>query len=175
MDGATPLLTDWLAVLAATLTMVAAFTAVYFASRAPKAAAKWAEAYRIQSEKAVEREKLRMNVFVSLMKCRSQLLHQDALAALNLLDVAFVEDKPVRDAYKSFIEATGEDPSSYTKILERYYVVIEKVAHAVGMSNHINAFDVRAGYYPNVLGKFDEAAIIEAEEKIARNNKKRTK
>ncbi|MEH6758457.1 MAG: DUF6680 family protein [Parasphingorhabdus sp.] len=166
-----PLLTDWLAVGASSLTMLAAFSALIIAWKAPKAAARWADRYRSESEKANEREKLRTNVFISLMKCRSQLVHQDALAALNLLDVAFAEDKPVRDAYRSFIEATGESPSNYTKILERYYVIIEKVAQAVGMSDQISTFDVRGGYYPTVLGKFDEAAIADAEEKIARRQK----
>ncbi|RNJ63853.1 MAG: hypothetical protein EDM03_05670 [Porphyrobacter sp. IPPAS B-1204] len=170
-----PLITDWLTAGAALCTLLTAVVAVYFAAKAPKKAAEWAEKYRRQSEQASEREKLRMQVFVALMKCRSQLLHQDALAALNLVDVAFSDVPAVREAYRSFHDATGEDPSSAEKIIERYHALIDKVSQAVGMADQISVSDIRAGYYPLALGRLDEAALAEAEAKIANAKTKPSK
>lgn len=167
-----PLITDWLTATAAVFTFFTASAALFVAAKAPKKAAEWADTYRRQSEQAAEREKLRTQVFVYLMKCRSQLLHADAIAALNLVDVAFSDVPAVREAYKSFIEATLEDPSNPAKIIERYHVLIDKVSQAVGMSDQISVSDIRSGYYPLALGKLDEAAIADAETKIANAKKK---
>lgn len=167
-----PLITDWLQAIAAIFTFLAAGAALTVAMKAPKKAAEWAETYRRQSEQAAERERLRMNLFVSLMKCRRQLLHQEALAALNLVDVAFSDVQPVREAYRSFHNATLEDPGSPEKIIERYHTLIDKVADAVGMSGEIGIQDIQSGYYPTALGRLDEAALIEAEAKIAKSNKR---
>lgn len=167
-----PLVTDWLAAGASVVTFFTAAAALYVAAKAPKKAAEWAETYRRQSEQAAERERLRTQVFVSLMKCRSQLLHPDALAALNLVDVAFSDVPSVREAYRSFHEATLEDPSIPEKIIERYHVLIDKVSQAVGMSDQITVSDIRSGYYPAAVGKLDEAALADAEVKIASAKKK---
>lgn len=168
-----PNITDWLTAGAALCTLLTAVVAVYLAALAPKKAAEWAETYRRQSEQASERERLRMHVFVLLMKCRSQILHQDALTAVNLVDVAFSDVPSVRAAYRSFHEATGEDPSSPEKIIERYHVLIDKVSQAVGMSEQISVSDIRSGYYPVALGRLDEAALAEAEAKIAFSKNKK--
>lgn len=165
-----PTITDWLQLGAASLTMLAAFAAVVIAKRAPKLAAEWAEKYRRQSEQASDKERLQMHVFVSLMKCRAQILHSEAISALNLIDAAFVDNVQVRAAYRSFIEATEEVPSNAVRIVERYHAVIEKVAGAVGFAELIGPHDVRLGYYPLVLGRLDEATLAQAEETIARRN-----
>lgn len=167
-----PNITDWLTAIAAISTFFTAIAAVFIAANAPKKAAEWAETYRKQSEKSSERERLRSHVFMLFMKCRSQLLHQDALTALNLVDVAFSDVPAVRAAYRSFLEATNEEPSSPEKIIERYHALIDKVAQAVGMAESISVSDIRSGYYPVGLGKMDQAALAEAEAKIAASQKK---
>ena len=166
-----PNLADWIQACAAVFTMLAAFTALWIASKAPRAAAGWAEKYRKQSEQATEAERLRMNVFVALMKCRSQILHVDAIAALNVLDVAFHDHPQVRNSYRFFIEATNETPSQPVKIVERYHAVIEKVAQAVGLADAFSPSDMQAGYYPMALGKLNEAALAKAEEQLAKKSK----
>lgn len=159
---------SWVQAGAALLTMLAAFAALLIARKAPRLAAEWGERLRTESEKHAERHKLKMTIFIALMKCRAQILHVDAIAALNLIDVAFVDSTDVRTAYRSFMEAANCDPSQPTTIIERYYVIIEKIAHELGLADRITVFDVRAGYYPIALGRLDEAALAEAEEKIAR-------
>jgi hypothetical protein len=66
------------------------------------------------------------------MKCRAQILHADAITALNLIDVAFVDSGDVRTAYRSFLEATAMEPTPATTIIERYHVIIEKIARKLG-------------------------------------------
>ena len=163
-----PNITDWLGAAASTLTFLAAFAALLIARGVPKAAARWAELYRRQSETETERERLRMQVFTALIRCRSQLLHADAIAALNLIDLAFSDEKSVREAYQSFIQSTEKMPYNFEQIVERYHTIIDKISGALGMSDTITIFDIQKGYYPTALGKLDEAALADAEEKIAR-------
>lgn len=163
-----PSLTDWLGAIAAMLTMLAAGAALVVAWRAPKMAAQFAENLRTANEAANERVKMRLLIFTALMKCRSQLLHQDALAALNMIEVAFPDSQPVRAARKSFIAATLEEPSQPVKIIERYHSLIDKVATEVGFGTTVGPSDIQSGYYPLGIGKLDEAALADAEDKIAR-------
>lgn len=161
---------DWIQAGAAIVTAIAALTALAIAYKAPKLAAEWAERYRSQSEVEAEKQRLRNLVFISLMKCRRTILHADAIAALNLIDIAFKDCEAVRTAYRSFTEATLAVPYYGEVIVERYYALIEKLAIEMGYGDEITIFDVRNGYYPSGLGKLDEAAFAEAEAKIARRN-----
>ncbi|WBH16840.1 DUF6680 family protein [Sphingomonas radiodurans] len=162
------MITDWITAGAAVLTMMAAAAALIVAWRAPMMAARFAENLRRQNEVESERTRIRMAVFISLMRCRNQLLHRDAIDAINLVDVAFADSQSVRQARKSFAEATFEEPSHPVKIVERYHALIDKVANEVGFGGNIGPSDIQSGYYPRGLGRLDEAAFADAEEKIAR-------
>lgn len=159
---------DWLQAVSSILTMFAAFIAAVVAWRAPTAAAKFAEKLRQQSADDEDMRRFRMTVFSALMKCRREILNVDARAAINLADVAFADVAEVRVAQKLFFEATQALPPSPERIIERYYNLIEAVARAMDFGPAITGFDVRAGYYPEALGKLDDAAFAEAEEKLAR-------
>lgn len=161
-----PTLTDWIIAAASLLTMSAAFAALVVAWRAPKMAAQFAESLRTQNEAANERTKLRLNVFIMLMRNRSQMLNQDAIGALNLIEVAFSESQAVREARRAFYAAALENPSNPTRIVERYYALIEKVGNEVGFGDSVGPSDIQSGYYPTAIGRLDEAAYADAEEKI---------
>lgn len=163
-----PSVTDWIVALASALTMSAAFTALVVAWRAPKMAAQFAESLRSQNEAATERTRLRFNVFLALMRHRRQILHPDAIGALNLIEIAFFDCQTVRAARDSFFRATLERPSKFDKIVERYHSLIDKVGAEVGFGGHIGPSDIQSGYYPDALGMLDQAALADAEEKIAR-------
>lgn len=138
-------------------------------------AAQFAEDLRASNEVATERAKMRLLIFTALMKCRSQILHPDAIAALNMIEVAFPDSHAVRAARKSFIAATLEEPSLPVKIIERYHVLIDKVAAEVGFGGTVGPSDIQSGYYPSALGRLDEAALAEAEEKIARRSEQQNR
>jgi hypothetical protein len=57
-------------------------------------------------------------------------------------------------------------------VVERYHALIEAVSRSMGFTDQIGTFDIRNGYYPDALTKMDQAAIIDAEEKIARRSGK---
>jgi hypothetical protein len=162
-----PSITDWVQAGAALLTMIAAIAALTIAAKAPRLAAKFAEQYRRQNAAEEERQRFRLNVFMALMKHRSEILAADARAAINLVDVAFADDLQVRNARRLFIEATTAEPYNATTIVERFHALIEAVTRAMDMGS-LTGFDVRSGYTPSYIVKLDEAAIVEAEEKIAR-------
>ena len=161
-----PHVTDWIQAAAAALTMLAAFAALIIAIKAPRWAAKFAEEYRSQNAVIERVELLRLTVLTALLKNRSELLHPDARAAINLVDLAFPRDSGVRNARDLFIRASIE--SDATNIVERYHALIEAVVRAMNFSQHLTGFDVRAGYYPEAIQRLDAAAIADAEEKIAR-------
>ena len=161
-----PHFTDWIQAAAALLTMLAAFAALIIAAKAPRWAAKFAEEYRQQNAAKEELQRFRMGVFSTLMAHRSEILAREARTAINLVDVAFAGVPGVRSARRLFIDATTSGSS--TNIVERYHALIEAVAREMDASEHLDGFDVRLGYYPIAAGKIDEAALIEAEEKIAK-------
>jgi hypothetical protein len=102
------------------------------------------------------------------MKGRSAIAHQDTLAAINLLDVAFIDAKDVRDARSSFMAAATAQPFSADRLVERFHSLIIAVVREMGLNQSITPADIQQGYYPTVLSKLDEGALAEAEEKIAR-------
>lgn len=96
---------------------------------------------------------------------RARLTQNDSI---NLVDVAFADVPAVRDARRLFIEATSQESENPVVIVERYHSLIGAVATTLDMGHQITGSDIRMGYYPVGAGKLDEAAIAEAEEKIAR-------
>jgi hypothetical protein len=161
-------LTDWIQAISSALTMLAALTALRIAAKAPHAAAQFAEQFRRESAAADQKQQLRMHVLLNLVKCRNEIMHHDARAAINMVDVAFEDVPGVVDARRLFIEASKRQPFDAVLMIERYHALIICVARAMGVSETLSGQDFRDGYYPEALGKIDEAAIIDAEEKIAR-------
>lgn len=115
-------ITDWLQAGAGLVTMVAAIAALIIASKAPRLAAKFAEDYRRQNSAEDQRQQLQMQIMAALMKCRSEILHPDARAAINLADVAFSTNQDVLSARRLFLEAAQAEPYNPTRIVERYHM-----------------------------------------------------
>jgi hypothetical protein len=141
---------------------------VIIASKAPKAAAQFAEQYRSQSEATEYTRKLQLHVFLQLMAHRAELGSPLARQAVNSVDVLFAAHSDVRNARSMFMEAVNKRPTDGTLIVERYHSLIEAVARAIGIAEFIGPMDIRQGYYPEAVAKLDLAAIAEAEEKIAK-------
>jgi hypothetical protein len=145
-----------------------AVIALIVAAKAPRAVARFAEEFRRKNQAEDDVFRWRLNLFANLMAYRSEILNPAARQAINTVDVAFADFPEVRDARRLFIDATNDKSSGSTVVVERYYALIEAVARAVALSHLISGYDVRAGYYPEAIGKLDQAALLEAEEKIAR-------
>lgn len=156
----------WLQAIAALLTMVAAVAAAIIAAKAPERAAHFAEKRRADMAKEEDRRRFQYQILQALMKGRRSLLHADTIAALNLVDLAFHDAPRVRSAYRLFI-STSVDGDAET-LLQRYLDLLREVSTAVGMGEALHEDDFRLGYYPNALVRLDEAALADAEAKLAK-------
>lgn len=160
-----PTVTDYIQAGASVLTMLAAFFALFIAFKAPQWAARYAESYRREHAKIDERDRLRLHTLYMLVRGRKQILHHDAVTALNIVDIAFSDDFAVRDAHRSFIRATNGGTGE--QIVTAYYALVLATARSVGLGEHFLSDDLHNGYYPEGFGKLDEAALAEAEQKLA--------
>jgi hypothetical protein len=159
---------DWIQAVAAVLTFGAAGLAVWATFRAPKLAAEFAERLRADAQVDDEKRRMKLFVFTTLMQYRAAILNPNCVAALNLIDVAFIDDTKTREAWKDFCHATDPKNNLTQSITERYIQILDKMAQGLGLSSQISIFDVRACYYPEGMGKMDHAALLEAEDKIQR-------
>lgn len=160
-------MTDWIQAIASLLTMGAAFLALRIASKAPKLAASYAEEFRRESARIDEERALQIYVFRCLMKGRSEIVHPDTRAAINLCEAAFPDDPRVRAARRMFTKASLADPFDHDGFVKAYLSLLESVTVAVGLGDKIDRFDIESGYYPKALGILDEAAIADASAKLA--------
>lgn len=159
-------MTDWIIAGASIVTACAAVAAYFVARGAPKAAARFADEFRADSVVREERQRLRTNVLISLLRGRRQWFHSDTIAALNLVDFAFDDVPEVRSKYRLFIEKSQEGDAE--KLLQAYQDLTVEVARALGFGETMTEADMRLGYYPEALTKLDQGAIADAEEKLAR-------
>ncbi|WP_448658303.1 DUF6680 family protein [Sphingomonas sp. CJ99] len=158
---------EWVQAIAGVATMLAAIAALIIAAKTPRLAAQWAEQYRRETAEADAKRQIQLNVFYALMKSRVEILNVDARAAINLVDVVFSDNLEVRSARNLFIQASLKEPFEPNVMVERYHQLIESVARAVGLGSAINGFDIRQGYYPEAMAKLDQAAVADAEARLA--------
>ncbi len=159
---------EWVQAIASIATLGTAGAALKIALDGPRRSARFAEEYRALSKEADDRRAMRVGVFATLMRCRSQMLHVDAVTALNLVDVAFIDAPNVRESWRHFLVAAGAKPFNATALIERYHGIIHAIAREMKLSDSISLTDVQAAYYPEAFGTMDEAALADAEEKLAR-------
>lgn len=157
----------WVQAIAGVLTFLSALVAAWIAAQVPR----WSEEHRAQARSAEQIADLQRNVLIALMKGRSAIVHQDTLAAINLIDVAFLSSLDVRAARRNFMEAANLQPFSPERLVERFYALIVAVVREMGLSAEITPSDIQQGYYPVGLGRLDEAAFADAEAKLARRKK----
>lgn len=156
---------DWVQAISSILTLLAAVVAVVIAAKAPKLAARFAEDYRKDGAREDERARLRTTVLLMLLRGRRQLTAKETVEALNIVDFAFHDDVNVRSSYRVFIEATMRGGPEL--IVQKYQALTLSVAKALGYSDSITEADMALGYYPEVLGRLDAAALIDADRKLA--------
>lgn len=145
-------------------TFGAALIAVFATYQAPKRAAEFAE--RLRREHVVEDHTQRQKelILATLMRHRAQILHHEAVAALNLLDVAFRSSRDVREAYQQFWNAISTEPPVPAALQrERFYKIIETIVRDMGIDNEIRASDIARAYYPNFMSKNFEVEVADVE------------
>jgi hypothetical protein len=144
-----PTLTDWIQAIATVVTGFVAVAALLIARKAPEAAGRFADQYRAQSAKSEERERLKLWTFTMLLKGRRQMLHQDTIAALNLVDFILHDDSAVRSAYRLFVDetTTGDAENIINRYPPRPLVEVD-VGNALAVSIAYPETGVVALYHP---------------------------
>ncbi len=143
----------WAQAVAGFLTLGTAGLAVWAAFRAPRLAADFAEQLRKQTQAEERERQLKTQIFATLLQHRATIAYEQSVNALNMIPVAFKKSPQVRDAFDHFLTATEAKPADNSVIVERYLIVIEKIAHDVGLSEEISYKDIRRYYSPEILSK----------------------
>src|ERR1035441_9597759 len=90
---------DYIALTAAIFSAIATGFAAFATWNAPRTAARLAESLRREAESHNERQRLKVQVFTTLMQERAQIHSDQGVRALNLIDVVFNDAREVREGW----------------------------------------------------------------------------
>ena len=146
---------EWLnaSSIAASLSAVAAIAAALAAWRAPISAARLAEILRGQAQDAQEVRRIKLNVFGAVMQDRAEIWSEDAVRALNLLDIAFIDSREVRACWSELHQALNTSPPPPHVIDERIRRLLKAMATDLGLANELRPDDFARVYFPIALSK----------------------
>lgn len=105
-----------------------------------------------------------MQLFTTLMEERAAIYTAAGVRALNLIDVVFVDSRPVRDAWAQLLASF--DPAAQMSIdtqKERLQDLLAAIASDIGLTQ-IDATDLGRVYYPTALS--EEQAIRDAQRQL---------
>ena len=101
-------------------------------------------------EKA-EKRKDKMKIFKSLMTARIYGWTNDSVNALNIIDVVFVNDKKVRNAWKDLLDKYSvekPDQQHIEKIKQAKYKLLEEISNSLGYKDKITWETIQNPYCP---------------------------
>lgn len=114
----------------------------------------WQRKSRQQDEKK--------RIFRILMSKRYDIAAEESVEALNMIDVVFCSSKSVREAWKSFFDATNlpDAPTKSQTITDKHLRLLEVIAEDIRYKN-ICWEDIKRYYYPIGLSdKCQQEAIL---------------
>jgi len=124
---------------------------------------------RLQRRSA--REAAKLQLFSTLMATRHDALAPDAIRALNSIDLVFVDNFPVREAwsryYAAIIDQNLNIPIGYSAREERRRDLLLAMTQAMDLSNRISTTDLLRSYIPALVGEQQYIGILERAAKIA--------
>jgi hypothetical protein len=137
---------------AALLSVVAAGLAAWATWKGPSNAARLAEDLRRQSEEQEQKRRMKLWVFSTLMQERRLYNAPEAVKAFNLIDVVFIDNFSVREAWAKFHEAL--DPNKKATELEtrnRQRELLSAMANDLELSGKLGVADLERLYYPTSM------------------------
>ena len=154
--------------VAAVATFLAACVAVWASFRAPRLAAQFAEQLRATSTIADEVRRQKYLIFATLLENRSHIAAANCVAALNLIDLIFIDDREVRSALAHFRVAADDQNSTDDRRVECFFSIIEKISRHLGLSEKITIADIRTRYYPTALATEHQVHQLELQQRLRR-------
>jgi hypothetical protein len=137
-----------IALLAAVSSAIATAFAAFATWYAPRAAAKYAESLRHNAERADQRQRRKLEVFESLMQERGQIHSENGVRALNLIDIAFIESREVREAWSELFSAFQSKPVLQHVVDERLRKLLAAIAKDMGLGDKFRNDDFSRIYLP---------------------------
>jgi hypothetical protein len=144
-------MSDAFALSAAIFSALATGLAALATWRAPQSAAELAESLRRDAERAAERRRLRFEIFATLMQERAAIYTEDAVRALNSIDLAFSDSNTVRDAWAELFLIFNESPLPSHALEERLRKLLVAMANDLGLGESIKIGDIGRVYSPNAI------------------------
>lgn len=98
-----------------------------------------------------EKRKDKMQIFKSLMTARIYGWTNDSVNALNIIDVVFVNDKKVRNAWKDLLDKYSvekPDQQHIEKIKQAKYKLLEEISNSLGYKDKITWETIQNPYCP---------------------------
>jgi len=156
------------AVIAAGLSAVAAIAAAVATWRAPLSAAKMAETLRRAGDIAQDVRRFKLNVFTTVMQERAAIYSDDAVRALNSIDVAFAHSTPVREAWAELFQALNTPNVPPHVMDERIRKLLREMSIELGIADQLRMDDFSRVYYPNALQQQRQIEDLQRREALAR-------
>jgi len=107
---------------------------------------------KLQIRKEVREDK--MKIFRTLMVSRAYPWTQNMVDALNMIDIVFVDDIPVRNAWKDLFDkysVVNADEAHIIKVKNAQYRLLESMANSLGYKNKIDWETIQNPYLPRGL------------------------
>ncbi len=153
--------------LAAVFSAMAAGLTVWATLRGPENAAKLSEDLRQSSEQQEQKRRSKLAIFATLMQNRHAYNLPDAVAAFNLIDLVFMESRPVREAWASFHESLdGKNGATDLEKKNRLRGLLTQMALDLGISGDLSHADFERIYYPNSLADERLAQTLQRQHQI---------
>jgi hypothetical protein len=111
-----------------------------------------------------ERRRIQHEVFSTLVRYRGQILHADAVAAINMIDLVFMDAPEVRGARQQYMEVINKRATLELR-RERFYKIVEAMARYLKVSHGLSAKDIENAWYPEFIGKSVDVMLDEIEQK----------
>jgi hypothetical protein len=115
-----------------------------------------------------DRRQAQLDIFRTMVKFRAQVLHTDAVAAVNLIDLVFADAREVRAAHEQFLVSVDDVTVGDAVRRERFRRIIEAMSRHLGLSQKLTAKDIDRAWYPGFMGKSVDVLIHETNEKWAK-------
>ena len=160
-------LTEKLSLVIAALSAVATGFAAFATWLAPRAAARLAEAMRLEANKHEERRRSKLHVFAVLMQERAQIYSDNGVQALNLIDVVFNNSREVRELWSELFLAFEMKPFLQHVQEERFRKLLAAMAKDIGLSDELRSDDLGRVYFPEVKAQERFIADMQRQQTLA--------
>jgi hypothetical protein len=113
----------------------------------------------------------KVRILSILLSLRHQVLSPESIRSMNLVDVVFAKDRPVREAWSRYYAALSDSslnaPPGLALREEKRRDLILAIAKAVGLEDDITTADVLRAYGPTLSAKEDQLHLLRVDIELA--------